>query len=472
MLRRNALWATLSLAVAVTLGPLALGPAGGAGAGKPAPAEWTVLVFLNAKNNLEPFSFVNYKQMYQVGSTREVNILVEFGRPRRHQPPVGFQFQEGGQWSKTLRFRVEKDKKPMEANALEDLGKVDMGRGQALVDFVKWGREKYPAKRYALVIWDHGQGWRFNTAVTVPERLKPTIVNLKKRMRAKEKAAFDHRWDLPQLDEVVHGVVRYVSQDEDTGNHLFNRDIQDSLRSLLGKDKLDLIGYDACLMSMIETAYAMRDVARYMVASQELDPGDGWDYARWLAPLVKNPQMDARELSKLIVKSYEDHYQGGQDTTMAAVDLSQVERLAGSVSSLAGLLDKGVAAGQELKAVQAARQACSTYAPYYGFPYIDLGLLLEKLSTGPSAAPVKEQAQAARQALQGLVLASYAAPSRKTKDYESNGLSIYFPESQAAFLADPDHGGYLQSNTYYPVEFVSRLNWARFLQSYLGQVPK
>ena len=46
--------------------------------------EWTVLVFLNAKNNLEPFAFSNFEQMASIGSTPEVKLVVEMGRPAHH----------------------------------------------------------------------------------------------------------------------------------------------------------------------------------------------------------------------------------------------------------------------------------------------------------------------------------------------------------------------------------------------------
>ena len=63
-------------------------------------ADWTVMVFLNAKNNLEPFSFLNFDQMAKVGSTDRVNVLVEYGRPKRN-----YSNQFGG-WSKIGRAHV------------------------------------------------------------------------------------------------------------------------------------------------------------------------------------------------------------------------------------------------------------------------------------------------------------------------------------------------------------------------------
>ena len=123
--------------------------------------DWTVMVFLNAKNDLEPFDFHNFGQMAQVGSTDKVNVVVEFGRPQRNHT------EQYGGWSKTLRYRVTNGMLPTEDLALEDLGKVNMGDGEALGDFVTWARTNYAAKRTMLVIWDHGQGWRRRQAISL-----------------------------------------------------------------------------------------------------------------------------------------------------------------------------------------------------------------------------------------------------------------------------------------------------------------
>ena len=53
--------------------------------------------------------------------------------------------------------------------------------------------------------------------------------------------------------------------------------------------KIDVIGFDACLMAMLETAYALRDSGSVMVASEELEPGDGWSYDNFLRRLSPTP---------------------------------------------------------------------------------------------------------------------------------------------------------------------------------------
>ncbi len=40
-------------------------------------AEWTVMIYMNAKNNLEPYALKNFHDIAEVGSTEDVNILVE-----------------------------------------------------------------------------------------------------------------------------------------------------------------------------------------------------------------------------------------------------------------------------------------------------------------------------------------------------------------------------------------------------------
>src|SRR5438046_516344 len=109
------------------------------------PARWTVMVYMNAKNDLEHFSVENYDQMKKVGSTDEVNILVDYGRPDHRYD------RRYGAWSSTVRFRVEKGVDPLLANG-NNMGKVDMGSARELKDFVDWSMKQYPAEHYALII--------------------------------------------------------------------------------------------------------------------------------------------------------------------------------------------------------------------------------------------------------------------------------------------------------------------------------
>ena len=52
----------------------------------------------------------------------------------------------------------------------------------------------------------------------------------------------------------------------------------------------ELIGFDACLMGTLETANIVANYARYMIGSEENEPGSGWNFFdfSWLRNLFQN----------------------------------------------------------------------------------------------------------------------------------------------------------------------------------------
>ncbi|MDQ1300485.1 MAG: hypothetical protein QG637_403, partial [Chloroflexota bacterium] len=337
-------------------------------------------------------------------------------------------------------------------------------------------------------IWDHGQGWRVAESEPVVGSAADIAAHraFRHRVIAKEfegrmarAMARDGRsggpraraFDAPTIPaaRMINGGVRSISNDDTAGDQLFNREIQDHLLQTLEGRKLDLIGFDACLMGMVETGYAMRDIARVMVGSEELEPGDGWNYADWLRRLVEFPNMDTATLGETIVASYRRAYQDRDSTvTLSAVDLGQMPKLAGLIDDLAGELLLALPA--ELANILLARGACAVYAPGYGLHGIDLARLCEQLSAATTDAAIQAKARAVQAAVAASVIANYAGEDRQD-DYGSHGLAIYFPESRALFQTDPDGLGYLKTNTTYPLEFVQSFRWADFLQAYYALVP-
>lgn len=392
-------------------------------AGKAFLADWTIMVFLNAKNDLEPHSFDDFEQMAKVGSTNRVNILVEYGRPLRHRVADPDTSRYGG-WSTTMRFRVAKGMEPTEDAAVEDLGQVDMGSGAALADFVKWGWTNYPARRTMLVCWDHG-----------------------------------HVWARGRLN----GSWRYVSHDEDTGNKLYIRSIQDTLTELAPLGKIDVIGFDACLMGMLETAYALRDCGSVMVGSEELEPAGGWSYDRFLAPLVADPRgVEPADLGRMLVDAYRSSYGDGEVATLSAIDLTKVAPLAAAVSEFATTVGT-----EDFPALNEARKACRNYGSTFGLNSVDLGHFLGEVQrVSGVASAVVEAATSATAALADAVIANYASSARQG-EFGSTGLGIYFPGSHFEFHGDPDCDAYRPGNTVFPVEFVDREKWVDFVHSYL-----
>ena len=181
--------------------------------GKPtavkAQAEWTIMVFGNGKNDLEPFLLKDLNEMEKIGSTDKVNIVVEAGRIDGYDAT-------DGDWKGVRRYRMTKDTDTTKVTSkvVQDLGQVDMGSYQSVIDFAKWAKTAYPAKKYMLILWNHGSGWE------------------KSRRLA--------------------GVAKGISYDEQSGNHINTPQMGLILKAL---GKTDVIGTDACLMQLAEVDY-------------------------------------------------------------------------------------------------------------------------------------------------------------------------------------------------------------------------
>lgn len=243
--------------------------------------SWTIMVYLDADNDLEFEGVNDFLEMSQVGSTNSVAIVVLFDRWAGSE---GYDDTSYGDWTDTKLFYVTKNLKPYAYNALENWGEKNMGDPQTLIDFINYTSRNYPAKHYALVLWDHGGGY------------------------------YGCCWD-----------------DDSAGDNLDLSEIRYALRYAYENlhIKIDLVGFDACLMGNIEVAYELRDYTDIVVFSQEYEPGDGWPYNGILGSLIENPNMSPADLAITIVNSYIDFYQdpysGDQNATMSAINVSYLE---------------------------------------------------------------------------------------------------------------------------------------------------
>lgn len=448
-------------------------------------AEWTFMVFLNGDNNLEPDAIQDFQEMAAVGSTPKVNVVVQFDRT-----PGGS--TEYGDWTQTLRFRVTRGMTPTTSGAVRDIGEVNMGDGNVLKDFIQWTRLKYPAKKYMLVIWDHGQGWRVPQAVSLASRIVGVEGDLTPEAEQQAEARRDaviqeHRATLERLapdsifrrpeqqmripyGSVINGTLKSCSIDSSSGDQLYNREIQDALLAALGAVKLDVIGFDACLMAMAETSYAMRQLASYGVFSEELEPGTGWNYTRVLSKLVANPTMVGAKFAPEVVKAYQAEYGPTQTTTLSAANLGVSDGLAVTIDSFADSLVTALSDPAERTKIRQARDACNAFGAPYGLHGIDFSNFCKEIINRTGDPTLKAKALGLKNLLGTAVVQNYAGQPEVTT-YGATGLAIYYPKTKSAFMLDPDHDGYLETNTNYPVQFVQDHRWDNFLQEYYQYNP-
>lgn len=170
----------------------------------------------------------------------------------------------------------------------ETLPLRSMADPNTLADFIRWSAENYPAKKYALVLWDHGGGSGSGLFI----------------------------------DELFKGDVMYLDE------------LKQALKG--GSVQLETLVIDACLMANIETAWAVKDSARWMVASEENVPGKGTAISDWLSALVNCPQLGGEWLGRCICDMTAIKYADLEEErdksllTWSVIDLSKIDPLVAS----------------------------------------------------------------------------------------------------------------------------------------------
>ena len=264
--------------------------------------DWLFMVYLDADNNLESAGIDDMNEMENAGSTDDVAIVVQMDRAERDY----YDDTTNGNWTDAKRIYVTQDADQAIINSpvIEDLGEVNMGDPAVLQSFIEWSIANYPAQHYALVLWNHGSGWR--------ER------------------------------EGSGESVKSICVDDESGDELTMTELRSALNAAnlnTGKT-LDILGFDACLMQMVEVNYQVmgsssRPLVDITVGSEETEPGDGWDYSATLTALTANPAMTPAGLATQIVNDYVVSYSSSWDITQSAVDLDYMEALATAIDSFA-----------------------------------------------------------------------------------------------------------------------------------------
>jgi hypothetical protein len=221
-----------------------------------------------ADNGLNDFADLDIAEMKQVGSTDQVNVVVQVDRAARDPRPNCYRYliKKGG------------------ADTLADLGEVDMADPATLTGFAEFLRSRYPAANYALVLWDHGNGWYPGYG---PSRA----------IFIDESHAHEMGVAGGELTQAMAGV-----------------------KLALGK-RVGVLAFDACLMGMIEVAAEVRDACDYMLASEAMVPTEGLPYDKLLGRLTSRPSRTPAELLPGICADYVEEYPG-QQVALSALEMS------------------------------------------------------------------------------------------------------------------------------------------------------
>jgi len=395
--------------------------------------SWTFMVYMAGDNNLDPEGVQDLKEMKKVGSSNRVNVIAQFDRASGHEAKR-YLLRKGGQAGN---------------DAVASVGKVNTGDPKNLTAFIEWGVKTYPAKHYALVLWNHGQGWD-DTDIYAEERFR----SLRRLPNSRVRHALFHTPVRSALEGAKRDAdFRAILLDDNAKDFLDNLEMKQVLTDAakLLKRNLDLLGMDACLMSMIEVGYQIHQSVDFTVGSEQTEPGNGWPYDKILTNLVKNPEMTPQDLSAMIVDQYLASYDDDSVTQSACV-LSKAEALGTAIAGVATALKGSQGDVATKQRILMARAQVQSYEVPDNIDLVDFCTLLAQHIPG------SQIAQRCQEVIQ-VVQSSYVLKQGyKGSDLEnSHGVAIYFPR----FAVSPLYAG---------LDFNKQTGWDEFLKGYLKTI--
>ena len=376
---------------------------------KTAATGWTVLVYINGDCNIETNAIASFLDISSVGSRTNMNVVALFDRINSGE---SWDDTSYGNWGDTKLFHVTSGMEPVPGSALSDMGELDMGNASTLTNFVDWGIGNYTASHYALFIWDHGAGW--------------------------PGCCYDNTSNEDRLTPV---------------------ELRQSLSSVYNKTgvKLDVVGFDCCLMATIEVPYELQGYADRFVASEQVISVDSWPFNAILSALASNTAMNASELGNTIVNCYMAKYGTGGSDTLSSLEMSRFSVLSSAMANFStALFFNDTLHSSE---ISAARLVTQQYmAGKSNSDDVDIYDFASQLCKKTNSPALKSLAK------------SVMAAVNATVEYEghgiagaanSHGIAIYFPREAAYFSKLYDKGTF-------ELGFTRDTSWDEFLRRHYG----
>jgi hypothetical protein len=230
-------------------------------------------------------------------------------------------------------------------------------------------------------------------------------------------------------------------------------------------------------MGTIETVYAMRELARVMVGSEELEPGQGWNYYDLFRRIAALPRFGPRNVGKAIVESFRAEHQDLSATTLSAIDVSEAVSLAHDISAVSLVLAHNFRLSPHFREmISVARSRSVNYGRGIGFTSpVDLTqFVIQLLDQRPGGKVEEDLQRLLDRLLTGAIIFDNYASFVLKKDFGSYGLSIVFPQNRDDYYLAENEGYLLETchdPTKHPVDFVCQLQWSCFVLTFVGATP-
>lgn len=322
-------------------------------------------------------SSLDIEEMLSAGLSDKIRIVIQTGGSEAWQ-------MANANPNRSQRFMIDKDG----LRLLEDNHFANMGEAETLADFFRFCEKTAPADHKIAVLWNHGAG------------------------------AFG-----------------FASDDLYGGDTLTLKEMRQAFDDVYSYDPknpaFEIVGFDACLMASLEVAEAVHGYGRYLAASEEVEPGYGWDYISWLGVLSENPSMNGAQVGRAIADSFIDYYAAqnvqlellgvNNGVTFSVLDINAVHEVYDHYCDLADVMLKDAVSDMDCL-VTLARAANRTVrygtSAYDIFNMIDFSTMIENLREEYPA-----QTKAIMDDIDRAVVYNRASKTMSG----SKGISVYFP---------------------------------------------
>ena len=386
--------------------------------------DWTVLVYMPYDNNLEGCDDeigdpVGLVEMMNVKPSKRVKVLIQIDRSKEYyNGSIGNQKN----WTGCKRLKLENGL----LKGISDLGSIDSANPDKLKDFINWGIKKYPAKRYFLILADHGMAWQGYAA----------------------DEEFDSTMTLSKLSSAI------LSGLSDTN-----------------LSKIDVIYFDACMMADLAVACALEDCAKVLVASEEIQLRAGYGYI--LTSLVYKPNMTPKELGVSIVNAnvlQSIHASAEVIVTQTSINLSKVNAVVLALKKFTDLLiaklnDHDKIAIEIAKNIKSSALSCKYFGEldtggYEGL--LDLKHFVEIFIKKTKYADLITSGKTVINTINGAVFYNKSGDEHS----DANGFSIFLPIQKIK-----SKGFESALSNYSKIKLAKETNWDKLLQLVKEKLP-
>jgi hypothetical protein len=361
-------------------------------------ADWTIMLYIDGDNNLEDGLINIFEEISGVGSSENLNIVAQFDRIEGYT-------NRYGDWSECKRFYLAKGVSPDENDAIMNIGEVNMGDPDTLVDFVDWSVKNYVANKYCLVLFNHGLGWK---GVCSDETSNKNDLSM------------------PELRTAFRNIE----------NNILHKN-------------LDLLVFNACLMGMQEVYHEIKDHVDISIASEEITALDvDTDYKTIFQEIKENTYYNAEKFAEIIVNNFHTYF---------GVKLNNIGEISISITDLVKALEDS-----NLLSKSSLTQLARTNSELYKnglFPFqrdvIDLYDFAEYIKNSPiSNENVKSKASALMTTIRETVIGEPQYGDSRS-NVMLNGISIYFPYKRENYNEDKAE--------YKKLSFTQETDWNNLL---------